>query len=744
MQVGIDRLSFYTSSFYLDLADLAHARGIDVNKFYVGLGQEKMAVPAPDEDIVTLAANAARQALQGEDVSKIDTLLFATESGIDQSKAAGIYVKQLLGLPDRMRVIELKQACYSATAALQMGCQLVKASPQNKVLIVASDISRYGLNTSGESSQGCGAVAMLITANPRILAIEPGAGLFTSDVMDFWRPNYRDEALVEGHYSTEIYLEALQKTWKDYQVQTSRSFEDHAYFCFHNPVPRLVEKAQQQLREINQLPGLEKIELQRQMLPALYYGKQSGNSYSAALYVSLASLLDQAPQNLSGQRIGFYSYGSGCVAEFFSGVVQAGYQQAIDNEFHANMLQSRKRLSYEEYERFYSYHLPQNGGECKTPVHQTSLYRLAGIKEHKRQYETLSEQAHTSIHVEMSNAERIHVRSPGKLILSGEHAVVYGRPALAMAINRYAEAIIQPQDSDQVSFNLLNLNYKDSFTIKTLREVKHQLKDKYKAFLQGGLKIRDVLQAPFQLTHFAVGSWMEHMNAKLQPGMDIKTHSDIPVGCGMGSSAASALSLLQAMAALQKVNLSKEQLFKLALEVEEMQHGTTSGLDLHISLHGGCVYFKQGMAESRPVPKFNFYVVNTGTPSVSTGECVSYVRQHHGTSPIWQTFETVTHIFDKAMQANDEIEVKAAIRDNHQLLTQIGVVPDKVQKFVAQLEEHGAAAKICGAGAIAGDNAGAVLLLADDANILSVENICKQYQYELTRVEAESRGLHLA
>jgi hydroxymethylglutaryl-CoA synthase len=145
MKLGIDCISFYTPHYYLDLATLAAARGVDVDKYKVGLGQDKMAVTPPDEDIVTFAANAAYPLLKQVDVEQIDTVFLATESGIDQSKAAGIFVHHLLNLPKNCRVVEVKQACYSATAALQMALSYVARNPKRKVLIIASDIARYSL-----------------------------------------------------------------------------------------------------------------------------------------------------------------------------------------------------------------------------------------------------------------------------------------------------------------------------------------------------------------------------------------------------------------------------------------------------------------------------------------------------------------------------------------------------------------------------------------------------------------------
>ncbi len=387
LKVGIDTLSFYTSHYALDLARLAEVRGVDPDKYFVGLGQRNMAVPSPDEDIVTMAACAAQAAVHGIDLNSIEMLLFATESGIDQSKAAGIYVHDLIGLPARCRVVELKQACYSATIALQLALPFLRQHPDKKVLLIASDIARYGLNTAGESSQGCGAVAMVLSANPRIMAFDTDYGIVTENVMDFWRPNYTDAAFVEGKYSSKLYLHMLEKTWHQYHALTKRQFADQDYYCYHMPVPRLVEKAHQHLAKICGVDKLSDHVLQQQIGHSLEYGRQIGNSYTASLYVSLASLFDLTPDDLSGKRIGFYSYGSGCVAEFFSGIVQPGYQKMLNTTQHQMLLAGRATLTYFEYETFYSFKYPQDGSFCEIPTYKTGAFRLVAIRDHRRIYE---------------------------------------------------------------------------------------------------------------------------------------------------------------------------------------------------------------------------------------------------------------------------------------------------------------------------------------------------------------------
>lgn len=387
LKVGIDTIGFYTSHYALDLKELARARGIDAEKFHVGLGQHRMGVTAPSEDVVTLAANAALRAIRHIDPASIEMLLFATESGIDQSKSAGIYVHHLLGLSERCRVIELKQACYSATLALQLALPFLRQYPDKKVLLIASDEARYGLGTPGESSQGCGAVAMVLSANPRIIAFEPEYGVVTENVMDFWRPNYSEEAFVEGKYSSKLYLTMLEKSWQQYHAWSGRGFLDHDYYCYHTPVPRLVEKAHQQLAKINGLEKLTEEQLVSHIGYSLDYSRKIGNSYTASLYVGLIALLDLAEENLADKRIGFYSYGSGCMAEYFSGVIQPGYRDVLDTSHHQELLNNRSTLTYPEYEAFYTYQYPEDGSHHEMPRHQTGYFRLAAIRDHKRIYE---------------------------------------------------------------------------------------------------------------------------------------------------------------------------------------------------------------------------------------------------------------------------------------------------------------------------------------------------------------------
>ncbi|WP_178863790.1 hydroxymethylglutaryl-CoA synthase [Thiomicrorhabdus cannonii] len=385
MNVGIDLIHFSTSDYYLGLDVFAKEKHIDVDKYFVGIGQEKMSIAPPDEDVVSLAAKAAAPILQQIDKNQISAVLFATESGVDQSKSAGAFLHGLLKLSPRCRVVEFKHACYAGAAALQMATAMVRANPKEKILVVAADIAKYDVDTSGEATQGCGAVAMLVTANPRIIAIEPGSGYHTEDVMDFWRPNQRTTALVDGKYSTKVYLNSLKQAWQHFTEETGRTFGDINHFCYHIPFTKMAEKAHHTLAKVAGVK-LTEDEFRAQTWPSQIYNRIVGNSYSASLFVGFCSLLDNLKENLENRRVSFFSYGSGCVAEFFTGLIQPGYQQVLMSASHQRQIDSRQPLTYAQYLAFY-HQVDDNVENITFERHNKGPYRLAGIQDHKRYYE---------------------------------------------------------------------------------------------------------------------------------------------------------------------------------------------------------------------------------------------------------------------------------------------------------------------------------------------------------------------
>ncbi len=329
--------------------------------------------------------------------------------------------------------------------------------------------------------------------------------------------------------------------------------------------------------------------------------------------------------------------------------------------------------------------------------------------------------------------------APGKLILSGEHAVVYGKPAIAMAIDRSAVFEVTPQAGDRISFDLPGVSDDESFTLMALRDLKRRVEKKYREFLSGDIGIGYVLSAPADLFRFAFINSLDGLRRTLDSGLVLKLRSSIPMGCGMGSSAATVLSEIRAMGHYLRVDFKPEWYYEYSLEAEKLQHGKPSGVDTHISLYGGCARFEQGQARSMALPRMKMFMVQTGIPESTTGECVVEVERRFRNSAIWSEFEDVTNAFEDAIRSNSLQKLHWLVRENNRLLNEIGVVPAKVRQFIADIEQWGGSAKVCGAGSVVGENGGIVLVIADQRPT----EICRKYGYAVSPVRGDPLGTRI-
>lgn len=415
LAVGIDRISFATPHYYLNLTDLANARGIDPNKFTIGIGQSEQSVPPNHQDIVTLAAQAALPLLPHIDSNRLKMLIVGTESGVDASKSSALYVQNLLKLTPWVRVVEVKEACYGGTAALMMACDYVRAHAEKdpQVLVIASDIARYGLATPGEVTQGAGAVAMLVSANPHVLKINDDSVVKSADIQDFWRPVYQDTALARGKFSTEQYIEFFCDVWQKYCAQNDCNFNDFAGLCFHLPYTKMGLKALKAAMDScdntceDSCDNSNLSESSRNRLLSRYetstkYSRRVGNIYTGSLYLGLLSLLEldgleldgcthensELPPLKSGDKIGLFSYGSGAVGEFFSATLVPGFKDALFAREHADMLDSRVRLSVADYEAMFSSVAPYAPEDfvSDTSHRERANFFLEGISSQERHY----------------------------------------------------------------------------------------------------------------------------------------------------------------------------------------------------------------------------------------------------------------------------------------------------------------------------------------------------------------------
>jgi len=323
--------------------------------------------------------------------------------------------------------------------------------------------------------------------------------------------------------------------------------------------------------------------------------------------------------------------------------------------------------------------------------------------------------------------------------LSGEHSVVYGKPALAMAIDLNAQSTITPSKDERVSIDLPDISERNSYTLRALHSFKQRVMKNYHLFLQGDLGIRDVLRKPVDLMEFGFIIMLDGLHLKLTEGLNLSMKSNIPIGCGLGSSAATILSSLRAVGHYFRVDFKPEWYYEYSLLAERMQHGRPSGVDSYISLHGGCAIFQNQQASSVPLPRAPLHIVNTGTPETSTGESVEEVRNSFGNSEIWSEFEDVTRTMQSALRDGDGEKMGDMIAENQRLLENIGVVPEKVRSFVSELRAAEIPAKICGAGAVRGESGGVVLVWSENPPV----ELCRKYGYEIRSIRGDPLGTRI-
>lgn len=350
VNIGIDKINFYVPKYYVDMAKLAEARQVDPNKFLIGIGQTQMAVSPVSQDIVSMGANAAKDIITEDDKKHIGMVIVATESAIDNAKAAAVQIHHLLNIQPFARCFEMKEACYAATPAIQLAKDYLANRPNEKVLVIASDTARYGIESGGEPTQGAGAVAMLISHQPRILQLNDDAVAYTADVYDFWRPTGHKYPLVAGALSKDAYIKSFQESWKEYARREDKSLSDFESLCFHVPFTKMGKKALDSI--INDTDETTQSRLTSGYEDAVYYNRYVGNIYTGSLYLSLISLLENRTLT-PGQTIGLFSYGSGSVGEFFSATVVEGFEQHLDKKTHQALLNERQEVSVKEYESFF-------------------------------------------------------------------------------------------------------------------------------------------------------------------------------------------------------------------------------------------------------------------------------------------------------------------------------------------------------------------------------------------------------
>jgi hydroxymethylglutaryl-CoA synthase len=425
-RVGIDDIAIYVPPLYIDFKDFAAARGMEPSKLEFGIGIKKMAIPDSDQDPACMAANACLRLLRKNDLkpSDIGRLYVATESGLDESKAMNSYVIGMLeqiygkGSFEHCGGIECKFACVSGSYAIYDNTNWIRCDEHNGKcsIVVVSDVAKYDIGSSGEYTQGAGAVAMLIKEDPRLLAFDPKVtSTVISNEHDFYRPFARETPIVNGQYSNLAYLIYVKKAmlmYKQKAIETGliklkpdESIIDHIdLLALHLPYSKMGKNALAFLlrHEWRNLPkwkniiakvgmeepkspeGMGTIEailsdrefmkrdeefrrrfmeteeykhvFESKLASSLKASEIIGNLYTGSLYMGFRSELEfeyKKGRDLAGLRVGFASYGSGCSAMAFSGLIQDNYKEVVSKFDLEREIGNRVRIDMEEYEQLH-------------------------------------------------------------------------------------------------------------------------------------------------------------------------------------------------------------------------------------------------------------------------------------------------------------------------------------------------------------------------------------------------------
>lgn len=415
---GIEAMNVYAGTAFLDVEKLARHRNLDMTRFNNLLMKEKT-VALPYEDPITFAVNAAKpiiDALSESERDRIEMVITCSESAFDFGKSMSTYCHDLLKLNRNCRLFEIKNACYSGVAGLQnaINFSLSQASPGAKALVIATDLSRFMMEEGGdaltadwsfaEPSGGAGAVAMLVSDQPWIFEVDIGAnGYYGYEVMDTCRPSPDAEA-GDSDLSLLSYLDCYEKAFLEYKkrVDVADYVKSFAYLAMHTPFGGMIKGAHRNI--MRKMSGFNSAQIEadfeRRVMPGLTHCQRVGNIMGATTMMSLASAIEYGNYDIP-QRVGVFSYGSGCCSEFFSGVVRKDSQLRLAKFNIKQHLDNRHELSMDDYDRLL---VDSNAVRFGTRnvsldssfipearhVHGKPILFLKQIKEFHREYEWVS------------------------------------------------------------------------------------------------------------------------------------------------------------------------------------------------------------------------------------------------------------------------------------------------------------------------------------------------------------------
>lgn len=275
----------------------------------------------------------------------------------------------------------------------------------------------------------------------------------------------------------------------------------------------------------------------------------------------------------------------------------------------------------------------------------------------------------------------VHSSAPGKIILFGEHAVVYGRAAIAIPVlHRKASAYVMAAPSSPAGQVIIDApDIKLQTTLENLKP-----EDPFSVLFS-------LLQKELQIANF--------------PALKIRIKSDIPIASGLGSGTAVSVAAIRAMGLFLGKPFSNAQVSAMAFEVEKIYHGTPSGIDNTVITYAKPIYYVKGQ-EPETVEiagGLDFLIASSGIAS-ATSDIVAAVRKAKELQPahyeyLFDEIGKISKLGKKALRQGDTADIGELMNRNHKLLTQLGVSSDKLERMISAANQAGASgSKLSGAG----------------------------------------------
>jgi len=405
MGFGIEAASYYVPSLYLEIKDLAEKRGIEPAKLEKGLGLHKMGFPDVHEDAATFAAEALLKLIKDYNLNpkEISRIYLGTESAIDAAKPTASYAMQMAEKVletefgercfKNCDVVDMTFACIGAVDALHNSLDFVRVNPEKKAIVIASDYAKYELASSGEYTQGGGAVALLVSAKPDLIEIENNWGVATESVFDFFKPRrhfkkedlknspenfpdkieiFTDEPVFDGQYSNQCYQDRIREAYNHYKEITKRDkpYEDWKYLIFHLPYAFHGKRVFTEIYSLENGLSFETPDDQKTVAKSEDYlnfinnkieksqraSSEIGNMYTASIFMALLSAMQTSfneNEELAGKEIGFLGYGSGSKSKVFAGKVSENWKKVVEKWNLFENLKNRLAIDFDAYEKLH-------------------------------------------------------------------------------------------------------------------------------------------------------------------------------------------------------------------------------------------------------------------------------------------------------------------------------------------------------------------------------------------------------